>query len=468
MTTPGQAATLGRWQSGGASTAPWTAIAGVLLLIGLAAFLVDRRLGIGVCAVLAAPIFVLAPEKGLLIFIAALPFDGVSSLEADRMLSLTRVLGLAVIGGWLLNLLAQQRRVIITRGAWWLIAYVGFAALSIVWATDRDVTRAALLTLGQLLLLCVVATNVLRTPRDVERAIDVLIASATVLALVVLWQMPIGAKRVSFTFGASSVNPNYLAASLVFPAVAAIGRGRSRGPFGWWRLASAVPLVIAIALTGSRGGGFAFLGGIAMIGVLRRRLGLRLVAGGVALAVLLPAAFPQTVDRLWNRYSAAEQDRLSGRMDIWRVAFAMVEDHPLQGTAYGGFQDAFYDYMVRTDVDPVFARAHSRGNRNAHNIYIANLAELGIVGFGLLIVALASHVRALWRAWGIALWARDEALAALCVALLGVFASLVLFGTTIDLFGTKEPWIWLAAIEASACIALADVRVLAGARVRPS
>ena len=97
------------------------------------------------------------------------------------------------------------------------------------------------------------------------------------------------------------------------------------------------------------------MGGLLLVAALRRRVGVRLAVGAVGLAVLLPVVVPQaTMDRLTSRYSAAEEDRLSGRMDIWRVAVAMAEDRPLQGQAYGGFPDAFYHYMLTADVDPYF------------------------------------------------------------------------------------------------------------------
>jgi O-antigen ligase len=453
MMTSGGTLTAVAWRGTGTSAGPWTAAAIVLLLVGLAAFVVSPVLGVGVGALLVAPLFVLSPRYGLLVFAALLPFDAVSALgDGERALSLTRLVGLAVIGGWIVHLLAERRRVRLGRSTRWLVAYVGFAALSVVWATDPSVTLRALATLVQLLLLTVMAADVLREPADVRRVIDVMLVSTVAVSLLVLVQLPGGTKRATLQFAGESVNPNYLAATLVFPAVAAVGLGAARMSAGWWRLAAVVPIALALFLTGSRGGGIAFLGGVVVIGALRRRVGLGVAAGALALAVLLPVLVPQTtVDRLLNRYSAAEQDRLSGRMDIWRVAMAMVEDHPLQGTALGGFPDAFYQYMLTTPVDPYFARAHSRGNRASHNIYLGTLAELGLVGITLLAIALLAHGRSLWRTWQAALRQHDEARAQLTLALLGVFTSLVLFGSTIDLLGTKAPWIWLAMMQAVAC-----------------
>jgi O-antigen ligase len=278
----------------------------------------------------------------------------------------------------------------------------------------------------------------------------VLLVSTAIVALVTLWQFPSGGKRAVMTLGDETINPNYLAATLVLPAVAAAGLAAGRGGMGWWRWLALAPIALALLLTGSRGGGIALAGGLLIMAAPRRGVGVRIAACALVLAVLLPAIVPQaTLDRVWGRYATVEQDRLSGRMDIWRVAFAMAEDRPLQGTAYGGFQDAFYRYMILAPVDPYWARAHSRGNRAAHNIYVSALAELGVPGIVLLVSALAAHGRGLWRARRVAERRRLDGVSVLTLSLLGVFATMLLFGTTIDLLTTKAPWVWLGAMQAA-------------------
>ena len=445
------------WRSGRGGAVPWIAVASVLLLLGLAGFLVHPVLGAGVLAVLVAPVFVLSPRYALLLFLAVLPLDALTTIDESGMLSLTRLLGLALVGGWILHLLVERRRVRIAPAAWRLGAYVAFALVSIGWAADPGVSMRAVATLIQLLLLAIMAADVLREPRDVERAIDVLLASTTVVALLVVFQMSPDAKRATLTFAGDKLNSNYLAATLVFPAIAAMGLGTRRGAWGWWRLAAVVPITLALFLTGSRGGGVAFVGGLLLLGALRRGRYVGLAAAVIALSILLPVVVPQaTADRLWSRYTTAEQDRLSGRIDIWRVGLAMAKDNPVQGTGYGGFSDAFYQYMLVTPIDPYFARAHSRGNRAAHNIYLGTLAELGVVGIVLLGASLLAHGRALWRARVVAFRRRDPVIARLTLALLGVFASLLLFGSTIDLLAIKATWVWLAMMQATACIAWAS------------
>lgn len=449
----GEAFAVGTWREGGSGNGAWVGAAAVLLVLGLAGFLVHPLLGLGVLSLLVAPLFVMAPKYALLLFVAILPFDAVSAIESDGA-SLTRLLGVALMGAWALHVLVEGKPIRVTRPAMALAVFVGFAALSVGWAADPGVAFRALATLVQLFVLAVLTANVVREPRDVQRTLDVMLGAALVLALLVLWELPPGAaKRATFTFAGTSIDPNFLAATLVFPAVAAIGVGTTAGAWGWWRLAAMVPIVLAVFLTGSRGGGVALVGGLVVIGALRRRIGLGVAALAVVVTLAISTMVPdRAVDKLLTRYSSAEQDRLSGRMDIWRVALAMAGDKPLQGTGYGGFSDAFYHYMITAPVDPYFARAHSRGNRASHNIYLGTLAELGVVGVVLLVAALFLHGRALWRARVAALRRRDETMARLTLALLGVFTSLVIYGSTLDLLATKAPWVWLALMQATACM----------------
>ena len=85
-------------------------------------------------------------------------------------------------------------------------------------------------------------------------------------------------------------------------------------------------------------------------------------------------------DRLFSLYG-------SGRVDLWRVALSTAESEPLLGTGAGTFerywqQDARWTFKAR----------------DAHNLYLETLAELGPIGLALLaavmLVALAACVAA--------------------------------------------------------------------------
>jgi hypothetical protein len=74
----------------------------------------------------------------------------------------------------------------------------------------------------------------------------------------------------------------------------------------------------------------------------------------------------------------------NGRDEYWRVAWAMVEDEPALGTGAGSFEAHWFRDR------PVEFHA-----RDAHNLYLETLAELGPVGLVLLVGALALPVAAL-------------------------------------------------------------------------
>jgi hypothetical protein len=76
----------------------------------------------------------------------------------------------------------------------------------------------------------------------------------------------------------------------------------------------------------------------------------------------------------------------NGRAPLWRAAWHDFEAHPIIGSGAGSYQD--YWLLHRTTPLQV---------KNAHSLYLETLAELGIVGFVLLIVALAAPLVAAFR-----------------------------------------------------------------------
>jgi hypothetical protein len=75
-----------------------------------------------------------------------------------------------------------------------------------------------------------------------------------------------------------------------------------------------------------------------------------------------------------------------GRADYWRVAAGMVERAPALGTGAGSFER----YWTQERPAP-------HGTRDAHNLYLETLAELGPLGLALLLVALGAPLTGLGR-----------------------------------------------------------------------
>jgi O-antigen ligase len=453
----------GREAFGG--TAAVVAVGAVLLIIGAAAFFADPKLGAAMVGLPALPLFVMFPAHALLVFVAALPFDAVAALLPDKTLSLTRLLGVAVLGGWAVWVLMNRVRVRLTGPGYLLASYVGFAAISYFWSDNAEATSNQLRTLVQLFLLYIMTANLMTRLPSVERTLNVLIAGTAVLGLLVVWQFPSGGlDRGTFTYGEESFNPNYLAATLVLPAVAAAALGSARGAFGWWRLAAIIPIAAGIVVSGSRGGIVGFVAGIGVLCLARPRLGMRALGALVLLSVALPFVLPTSMlEHLVTRFTSAGTDRLSGRLDIWKVTFAMIGDRPLHGTGYACFRDAFYQYMATAGVDPRWALANRWGGRASHNVYLGTLAELGVVGLGLLLSAFAAHGLGVLRTWRAAAAWGDYRFAAIALALLCMLASFLVFANSIDFMLRKTPWMMLGMIQGTI---LAAERSGMGARGR--
>jgi O-antigen ligase len=130
----------------------------------------------------------------------------------------------------------------------------------------------------------------------------------------------------------------------------------------------------------------------------------RLLVGGVAVAALLvavgalvvaggPVAVAERSSDAFGRSPAPGdgdlQRRLlsasgNGRADYWRVARTMVGDEPLLGTGAGSFEAHWFR-----------ERSVAFHARDAHNLYLETLAELGPVGLLLLLGTLALPLLAL-------------------------------------------------------------------------
>ena len=79
----------------------------------------------------------------------------------------------------------------------------------------------------------------------------------------------------------------------------------------------------------------------------------------------------------------------NSRREYWRVAMIDFRDHPIAGSGAGTFVREWYEHRrIRADV------------QDAHSLYLETLAELGVIGLGLLLWVLAVPVLAATRIRG--------------------------------------------------------------------
>jgi O-antigen ligase len=107
----------------------------------------------------------------------------------------------------------------------------------------------------------------------------------------------------------------------------------------------------------------------------------------VAMIVLIVFFFG--VDATVRRFST---DNLlqEGRPKYWSNVLTMVGDFPLVGAGFGTFPSAFPVYEDAGLDNPLV---------HAHNDYLENLAELGLVGFGLLLAGVLFLYVTAFRTW---------------------------------------------------------------------
>ncbi|NLD77991.1 MAG: hypothetical protein GX643_15140, partial [Acidimicrobiales bacterium] len=165
--------------------------------------------------------------------------------------------------------------------------------------------------------------------------------------------------------------------------------------------ASIATATCAVALAGS-GARAAWVGVVvaAVVVALARRIWTRdrttvaaAAAGLVLLAAVLATLTPvgARLVGLWDDDAPGGR----GRLDEWRVATAVVADHPLTGVGPEGYRIAFAEgvdegYEARHGRDPLPDRAHS----GPLDVALSG----GVVALGAWLVVLAGVARSAWRA----------------------------------------------------------------------
>jgi len=133
----------------------------------------------------------------------------------------------------------------------------------------------------------------------------------------------------------------------------------------------------------------AVLAGSALFWLVRlpRRKAFAAVGGAIALAAVLALTVAPLRSRIAGEVGALREGRinqaLTGRLDGWRTAWWMLEEHPVVGVGHGAYRSEFARAKLaliergvpfyRGHVDPFFA--------NAHNEILEAGAEWGLLGW---------------------------------------------------------------------------------------
>ncbi|MBV9173610.1 MAG: O-antigen ligase family protein, partial [Chloroflexi bacterium] len=174
--------------------------------------------------------------------------------------------------------------------------------------------------------------------------------------------------------------------------------------FRWLSVAAAGALLVGIGLSQSRG---AWLGGavagVCLMLLWNRTTRMLLVPAGLFAALgtamaftgLLPASITDRLSQTIEYFGvfdvrtvevSPDNWAIVERMAHWQAGWYMFLDHPWLGVGAGNYPDAYPAYFVGQWLEPL---------GHAHNYYLNMLAELGVIGGGLLLLLLGLAFREL-------------------------------------------------------------------------
>ena len=379
-------------------------VAGLLasFLVGAASAL-SPVLGVGAVAALAYVALALVHlPAGLALWVVTSFFEAVPALEPAVKAS-----GLILVFAWLGSLHNRQAQVVafVRRHAKLLLALFALLAwvtLSLTWSEQPHLGPNFLAWPVAIAVLIVVATTV-----DSERRLR-LVAGAFVFAAVASLLLGLGGGETGLGSSLPSIGSaindagrvqggvggaNALAAGLVSALALAGGLAlttRSRA-LRALLLAAVAVLGLGVVATQSRGGLVA-LAAAALVALVvfkaRRGIVLLFVAFALAATTFALVVSPDASSCVTQR----DERGGSGRIDTWRVAVRIAQDHPLAGVGLRNYHVHALRYAG--DLASLETVTLLERKQYVHNVYLELLAELGLVGLALYLVVVGGCLRA--------------------------------------------------------------------------
>jgi O-antigen ligase len=192
-------------------------------------------------------------------------------------------------------------------------------------------------------------------------------------------------------FAAGNVDPNDLAMTMALALPMAWYLAQTyQKPLLRWICRGYLPVgVLALGLTGSRGGLVAGIVALTIVpftmtrltaGRLVSTIALLLISGGLAVAYVPE----KIVQRLGTTSTEVEDLSLGGRFRLWKAGLRAFADAPLMGYGTGGFIRAISPQL-------------GTGSQVAHNSFISVLVEEGLIGLILYLLMFLAAYRAVRR-----------------------------------------------------------------------
>jgi O-antigen ligase len=439
------------------------AIGGAALLVGILAAIRPELAVAAIVGLALVPIVLARPIVGLCTVVFLSFLETYSAMTG--VVSATKIVGGILILAWLGFIATANRRERDDRSlmsrepllAASLVLFVAWASTSLVWAEVPAIARSSLVRYALNFVLFPIALLAIRTPRQVMWLIGTFVAGAATAVAFALLTGTIHDAAAEDRLKGAGLNPNQLGSYLVVVTLFAATLAANRR---WSASARVVTLVVAalagigVFMTISRGA----LVGLAAALVLaplvmgrgRRFTALVFVTAAVLGSVTWYAVFAPT--HAVERITHPEQAGGSGREDLWRIGWRMVEDRPLLGVGAGNFPEASIHYLLRpggTQRDTFIVDE----KKVAHNIYLTVLSELGAVGLALFLLILGRCLLAALQAARRFAEQGDPTMELVARGLFLALLSLVVTDFFSSALYSKQLWVLLALAPALLAIA---------------
>ena len=384
-----------------------------------------------------------------LLMIGLMPW--MDMVHLPGMGTVSRVAGFGAAAFWVFVVLLTGR----TRkpGLLHLLAllFLLWTSLTLFWSQDVDRSWDRMFIYIRMLGMALMIWDLYDSPTMIRSALQVYVLGAYVHAASVFYNFWLGAESVYGRFAATGNIANttayvlgmgiplawYLATLPKQPAEAANGEATPLQKWGayllqWVNFIYFPVAMTAIALTATRFGVImavpACLYGLLVLARSYRKLSLVvliiLVAALGFLSTFVPAS---SFARLAEMGDSIRNGDLTGRVDLWRTAQVVWEEHPIVGIGSDAFPSV------------------NRSGRAVHNTYLVILAETGVIGLAIYLLFLAAIFTTAWRLpnWESVFW--------LTLLIVWGLTSLVL-----NLAHDKSIWLFFSLLMANARIRAAE------------
>ncbi|MEI8345308.1 MAG: O-antigen ligase family protein [Candidatus Omnitrophota bacterium] len=328
------------------------------------------------------------------VFVAWVPIESIYVIKDDENsggFTISRLVGILLFGAAVLNwrLCFKRFPAVFWMVLWYLLVY----SLSVFWLPGDPEPQfySNQITLVQLIILFLISLNLFNDASFRQSLLNFYGWWTSLIAIGMLFGV-IGGEFLGFT-GRMSIleqDPNIAAGFFALGAICIIGNVKKViSKSGVTSIFAVCIFIVAILQTGSRGGMSAFIAGVLGFGICigkRNRFLSRAMIVGVVIGLLgylVMQEFQEGTVMAFRLDQALREGDTAGRTKIWEAAWTMFLDKPILG--YGGYNN-FLTLGSHLNL-PI---------RDTHNLFLALLTEVGLVGAVPFIVAFFYTLKKSW------------------------------------------------------------------------